>query len=130
MIDWLSKWLMTDDTKLIYLLTMILCANVIDFTIGWVNAKFNKNVAFSSGTAIYGILRKIIMFMLLVFFIPVALLVPTPVGISALYVLFSGYLLSEITSILGHLKISEDDKDTDKFIDFINTIFKNGGKSE
>jgi toxin secretion/phage lysis holin len=128
MIQWLGNWLSTDNTKLIYILSLILIANMIDFLIGWVNAKFNKSVPFSSSKAIYGIARKIVLFILLIFFIPVALLVPEPIGISALYVLYIGYLLSELNSILSHLKISEDDKSTDRFIDFVNVIFKGGRK--
>jgi toxin secretion/phage lysis holin len=128
MIQWLGNWLSTDNTKLIYILSLILIANLIDFLIGWINAKFNKSVPFSSSKAIYGIARKIVLFMLLILFIPVALLVPEPIGISALYVLYIGYLLSELNSILSHLKISDDDKSTDRFIDFVNVIFKNKGR--
>jgi toxin secretion/phage lysis holin len=125
MINWLEQWLQSDNTKVIYLLALILTANIIDFTLGWLNAKFNKTVKFSSNTAIYGIARKLILFILCVYFIPVSMLVPYPLGIGALYVLLGGYLFSEINSILGHLKLSEDDKTTDKFIDFVNRIFNN-----
>lgn len=128
MLEWLSYWLSTDNTKLIYVLTLILCANVIDFMIGWINARFNKKMDFSSTKAIHGILRKMILMIVLIFFIPVALLVPEPVGISALYVLYIGYLLSEINSILSHLKITSDDKTGALFGDFIQTIFKGSGK--
>jgi toxin secretion/phage lysis holin len=119
----MQKWLENDNTKVIYFLVLILIANMIDFLLGWINAKFNTNVAFSSSKAIYGIARKMIMFILCVFFVPVSLLVPYPVGIAALYVLFTGYLLSEINSILSHLKISDDDKSVDKFSDFIKKLF-------
>lgn len=128
MIEWLNRFLETDNTKLIYLLSLIIGANIIDFTLGWVNAKFNKNVDFSSSRAIFGIARKMLLLILCVYFIPVALLVPDPIGISALYVLYLGYLLSEINSIFNHLRLSEDDKSTDVFIDFINAVFKKGGK--
>lgn len=124
MIQWLSNWLQNDNTKIVYLLVLILVANVIDWAIGWVNAKFNPNVAFSSNKAIYGIARKMVMFMILVYFIPVAMLVPAPIGISALYVLFIGYLLSEINSILSHLKLSKDGDKVDLFADFVDTIFR------
>lgn len=130
MIDWLNIWLGRDDTKIIYILSCILIANIIDFSIGWINAKLNKAVQFSSSKAIYGIARKMILFILLVFFIPVSMLVPFPIGISALYVLFLGYLASEITSILNHLKMSDDDKSTDRFRDFIERILMNGGKNK
>lgn len=128
MIEWLSRFLETDNTKLIYLLALIGLANIIDFSLGWINAKFNKNVDFSSSKAIFGIARKMLLLILCVYFIPVALLVPEPIGISALYVLYIGYLLSEINSILNHLKLAEDDKSTDMFADFISNIFKRGDK--
>jgi toxin secretion/phage lysis holin len=126
MINWLSQWLENEDTKIIYILLLILCANLIDFTMGWVNAKFNKNVQFSSSKAIYGIARKMLVFMLCVFFIPISLLVPYPIGNAALYILFIGYLLSEINSILSHLKLTGDSKTSDLFADFIKSIFSNG----
>lgn len=124
MINWLNNWLQNDDTKIIYLLVLILIANMIDFLLGWINAKFNKEVVFSSNKAIYGIARKMVMFILCMFFIPVALIVPYPIGIGALYVLFIGYLWSEVNSILSHLKMSKDDKSTDLFMDFVTKIFK------
>jgi len=128
MIDWLTQWTLGDNEKILYLLTLILIANVIDFLMGWVNAKFNENVSFSSSKAIYGIARKMVMFIILVYFVPVSVLVPSPIGIGALYVLFVGYLASEINSILSHLRMSEDDKQTDLFIDFATKIFKGGNK--
>jgi toxin secretion/phage lysis holin len=123
MFHYMQRWLENDNTKVIYFLVLILIANMIDFLLGWINAKFNTTVAFSSSKAIYGIARKMIMFILCVFFVPISLLVPYPVGIAALYVLFTGYLLSELNSILSHLKLSEDDKSTDKFSDFIKKLF-------
>lgn len=123
MIDWLKHWLETDDTKLMYILGMILIANMLDFMMGWVNAKFNKNVSFSSSKAIFGIARKIGMFILLIYFIPVALLVPEPIGISTLYILYLGYLASELQSVFNHLKLAEDDKQVNMFIDFISKLF-------
>jgi toxin secretion/phage lysis holin len=120
MIDWLGQWLNNENTKIIYVLMCIMGANIIDFFLGWINAKFNKDVKFSSSKAIYGIARKMVMFMLCVFFIPV---VPEPMGIGALYVMFIGYLVSELTSILNHLKLASDDKTTDMFMDFVNRLF-------
>lgn len=128
MIDYLQRFLESDDTKLIYILALILSANLIDFTIGWLNAKFNKKVDFSSAKAIFGIARKLILFIVLVYAIPVALLMPEPLGISALYVLYIGYLLSEINSILNHFKLAEDDKSMDPFIEFFKGLMRKGGK--
>lgn len=89
---------------------------------GWVNAKFNKEVQFSSTVALFGVIKKIVYFMLLVLFIPIALLVPAPIGISALYVLYLGYLLSELQSVLSHLNLANDDKQNQSFLDFIDKI--------
>lgn len=127
MIEWLSRFLETDNTKLIYILALIMGANIIDFMIGWINAKLNPNVKFSSAKAIYGIARKLLLFILLVYSIPVALLMPEPLGISALYVLYIGYLASEINSILNHFKLAEDDKSMDPFIDFFKGLFTKKG---
>lgn len=126
MIDWLQSFLESDNTKLIYILALIMGANTIDFTIGWVNAKFNPKIKFSSAKAIYGIARKLLLFILLVYSIPVALLMPAPLGISALYVLYIGYLASEINSVLNHFKLAEDDKSMAPFIDFFKKIFVKG----
>ncbi len=87
-----------------------------------------KNIKFSSSKAIYGIARKLLLFVLLVYTIPVALLIPEPLGISALYVLYIGYLASEINSVLNHFKLAEDDKSMDPFIDFFKKLFEKKGK--
>lgn len=128
MIDWLTSYLESDDTKSIYILALIMGANIIDFTVGWVNAKLNPKVKFSSAKAIFGIARKLLLFILLVYSIPVALLMPEPLGISALYVLYIGYLLSEINSVLNHFKLADDDKTMDPFIDFFKSIFDRKGE--
>ncbi|GGN54796.1 phage holin family protein [Oceanobacillus indicireducens] len=123
MIEWLQRFLESDNTKLIYILALIMGANIIDFTVGWINAKLNPRVDFSSSKAIFGIARKLLLFILLVYSIPVALLMPEPLGISALYVLYLGYLLSEINSVLNHFKLAEDDKSMDPFIEFFKNVF-------
>lgn len=127
MIEWLQMYLESDSTKLIYFLALILGANIIDFSLGWINAKFNPRVKFSSSKAIYGIARKLFLFILLVYSIPVAILMPEPLGVSALYVLYSGYLASEINSILNKFKLADDDKSVDPFINFFKGIFERGG---
>ena len=128
MIDYLQNYLQSDNTKLIYVLALILTANIIDFSIGWLNAKFNPTIAFSSAKAIFGIARKLILFIVLVYAIPVALLMPDGLGIGALYVLYIGYLFSEINSILNHFKLADDDKQIDPFIDFFKGLLTKGGK--
>lgn len=127
MIQWLSRWLETDDTKIIYLLTLIFIANLFDFLIGWIIARFTKDVNFSSSKAIFGIARKLVLFMIAVFFIPVSLLLPNGIGVGIYIVFLIGYLLTEINSIFSHFKLTEDDKTTDLFIEFVNKIFNKKG---
>jgi len=130
MFGYLKQWLINDDSKVLYILTLILIANIIDFLLGFINAKFNSKVQFESRKAIYGIARKMTLFILCVYFIPVALLIPAPLDIGALYVLYIGYLVSELNSILSHLRMSEDGKpdQTEFFIDFINKLLKGNDK--
>lgn len=125
MIEWLTGWLQKDDTKIVYILILIIGANLIDFTMGFINAKFNKKVVFSSSKAIYGIARKMVLFILCVYFIPVALIIPHNIGLISLYTLFTGYLIAEINSILNHLKLADNDKESSVFADFIQSILKN-----
>lgn len=126
MISWLENWLLMDDTKIIYILSLIGVANIVDFLIGWINARFNKQKEFSSSKAILGITRKMFIFILLVLFIPFVLLLPREIGITSLYVLYTGYLVSEFSSILAHLGITNDSKDGHIFIDFMKQL--GGGK--
>lgn len=127
MVTWLQQYLQSDDTKLIYILSLILGSNIIDFIAGWINAKFNPKVNFSSSKAIMGIARKLLLFMLLIYSIPLALIIPEPLGISALYVLYLGYLASELNSVMNHFKLADDDKSIDPFINFLRRIFENKG---
>lgn len=123
MIEYLNHFLETDNTKLIYFLALIIIANLFDTLMGWLNAKFNKDVQFSTSMAMFGIAKKIVYFMLLVYFIPIVLLLPEPIGITALYGLYTAYLLSEIQSVLTHLNISSDEKKNKLFIGFIENVF-------
>src|SRR5699024_6823772 len=104
--------------------TASLIASTIDFTFGWVNAKFNKNVRFESGIALYGIIKKMQYFIVMLFFMFIAfLLVPSTVAFPALVALFVGYLFSEVNSILSHLELTEDRKTGELFITFVKRIF-------
>lgn len=106
------------------LYTASLIASTIDFTFGWVNAKFNKNVRFESGIALYGIIKKMQYFIVMLFFMFIAfLLVPSTVAFPALVALFVGYLFSEVNSILSHLELTEDGKTGELFITFVKRIF-------
>lgn len=127
MIEWLSYLVERD--KIAFILSLILIANIIDFLFGWINAKLNKEVLFSSSKAILGIARKMLMFTLAIFFVPVSIIAPQPIGEGALWVFLIGYLASEINSILTHLNLTDDDKDTHSvFADFLGKLFNGKGR--
>lgn len=123
MIGWLTVWLQDDNTKLMYLLCAILVANILDFTFGSINAKFNERVPFSSKKAKNGLFIKIGYFIILVYLIPVAMLLPTQIGVAALYTLYTAYLLIETNSLFAHFRLTKDDKRNDLFVDFIGRMF-------
>ena len=99
-----------------FILAMICCAMIIDFLSGVFAAKMNPKIG------INGILKKIAALMLLIFFIPLAMTIPGNTGTGLLYVLYFGYLLMEIQSILeNYQKIGID---VSLFQNFINRYSK------
>lgn len=82
-----------------FILAMICCAMIIDFLSGVLPQNESK-IDFQSRIGINGILKKIAALMLLIFFIPLAMTIPGNTGTGLLYVLYFGYLLMEIQSIL------------------------------
>lgn len=125
MILWLEQIHDNEEMFLMIMYTAILISSTIDFCFGWINAKFNKNVKFKSGVALYGIIKKMMYFIVLVFFMFIAyILVPNTIAFPALVTLNVGYLFSEINSILSHLELTKDGKKGELFITFVSRIFK------
>lgn len=117
------------DLYLLVILTMIMVANIIDFGFGWINAKLNSEVQFISSKALFGIVKKMMYFIVLVFFgVSALIVIPNEISLPAIVTLYLGYLASEINSILSHLKVTEDGKKGEVFLDFIEKIFNKGGK--
>ena len=117
------------DLYLIVLLSIILISNLVDFSFGWLNAKFNKNVKFESGKALYGIIKKMMYFIVLILFSIIALaIIPHEIAIPSIIALYIGYLLSEINSILSHLELTDDGKKGELFRTFISKLMKGGNK--
>lgn len=113
------------DLYLVVLLSIILVSNIIDWSFGWINARFNNKVDFSSNIALYGIIKKMMYFLVLILFSIVALaIIPVEIAITAITMLYIGYLLSEIHSILSHLELTDDGKQGELFRTFIEKIFK------
>ena len=90
------------EQKIIYLLSLLSVAMIIDFISGVYAAKLHKEITSKRG--INGIIRKVASMILLVFFLPVSLIIPGQTGIALLSVLYLGYLFMEIQSILENYK--------------------------
>jgi len=127
MITYLQTLLLTDDSKIIYILTLLMVLMMVDFIMGVLIAKFDKDITFSSFKMKMGILIKIVEILLAIIAIPFALLFD--VGLQLLYVLYIGLCGSELYSIFGHMKLVDDgDKGIDLLEKFFNGLFKKGDK--
>lgn len=103
MFIFLRQLIQTQVGKILFTLGAIAVAMMIDFLTGTVAAKINPNIDFRSKEGINGILRKICSIALMIFFIPLSILLPNDTGVAFLYVMYVGYLLFELKSILENL---------------------------
>ncbi|MBM7709640.1 phage holin family protein [Enterococcus lemanii] len=115
----LREWLeLIRMQKVLYILSLLSIAMVIDFISGTYAAKLRKKI--TSKIGINGIIRKIASLILLVFFIPVAYIIPGQTGVALLTVLYVGYLGLEIQSILeNYRKIGIDTALFQKIFDWL-----------
>lgn len=125
MFEFLKHFLETEDGKILFILTMIVTAMIIDFLTGTIAAKVNSNITFNSKAGINGILRKIVSVIVMVFFIPLSVLVPGNMGIVLVYTLYIGYLIMELKSITENL--NKMGIDTEAIKSIIELLSKNRG---
>lgn len=125
MFDFLKQFLETEDGKILYLLSMINLAMIIDFITGTIAAKVNSNITFNSKAGINGILRKLGSILVMVFFIPISVLIPGDTGTILIYTLYIGYLIMELKSITENL--NKMGIDTEAIKSIIELISKNRG---
>ena len=125
--EWLRHFIETEDGKILFILTLIVSAMIIDFLTGTIAAKVNSNITFNSKAGINGILRKLASISIMVFFIPLSVLIPAGAGVALVYTLYIGYLVMELKSIAENLGKMGVDIETLK--DIIDLLNKNkGGK--
>lgn len=125
--EWLRHFIETEDGKILFILTLIVTAMIIDFLTGTIAAKVNSNITFNSKAGINGILRKLASISIMVFFIPLSVLIPAGAGVALVYTLYIGYLVMELKSIAENLGKMGVDIETLK--DIIDLLNKNkGGK--
>lgn len=88
--------------KTVYLLALIGLAMSIDFICGVVRARVTKEIL--SRIGINGILKKMAAMMVLILFFFTSFFLPEGVGVTMTSVLFTGYFLMEVQSILENLE--------------------------
>lgn len=119
--EWLRHFIETEDGKILFILTMIVSAMIIDFVTGTIAAKINSNITFNSKAGINGILRKLASISIMVFFIPLSVLIPAGAGVALVYTLYIGYLIMELKSITENLgKMGVDAEALKSLIDLLS----------
>ena len=99
----LEQAVSTSEGKALYILVLICIAMILDFLLGSFAAWRDPSVKFTSQRGIDGILRKLASILVLVCCIPVSALVPAEAGLAALIVLYLGYLVMELASVVENL---------------------------
>lgn len=93
----------TPEGRTLYALSVLCVLMIVDFLVGTAAAWINPNIKFSSNVGINGIIRKLVSILIFIVCIPLSVLIPGNVGVVALYVLYTGYILMEFTSIIENL---------------------------
>ena len=104
MFEFLRQMIDTPEGKAIYILTLIFVVMMVDFLTGSLAAWMNPKVNFNSNAGINGLLRKFTSILVLFLCIPISILMPSEIGMIALYVLYLGYLLMEVKSIFENME--------------------------
>ena len=127
----LEQAVSTSEGKALYILVLICIAMILDFLLGSFAAWRDPQVKFTSQRGIDGILRKLASILVLVCCIPVSALVPAEAGLAALIVLYLGYLVMELASVVENLsKLGAPVSGLLKFIENISEIGTHNDESQ
>ena len=119
----LEQAVSTSEGKALYILVLICIAMILDFLLGSFAAWRDPQVKFTSQRGIDGILRKLASILVLVCCIPVSALVPAEAGLAALIVLYLGYLVMELASVVENLsKLGAPVSGLKRFIENVSEI--------
>ena len=119
----LAQAVSTSEGKALYILVLICIAMILDFLLGSFAAWRDPAVKFTSQRGIDGILRKLASILVLACCIPVSALVPAEAGLAALIVLYLGYLVMELASVVENLsKLGAPVGNIRKFIETVSAI--------
>ena len=107
--------LFLEQTGIFNVVAVLAIAMIFDFFSGMVAATQTTTV--STRIGINGIFRKLASMLLLLFFVPVAFILPASTGVAMLWVFYLGYLWLEVESILeNYRKLGIDTSIIKKFL--------------
>ena len=127
----LEQAVSTSEGKALYILVLICIAMILDFLLGSFAAWRDPQVKFTSQRGIDGILRKLASILVLTLCIPVSALIPQGTGTFALIVLYLGYLVMELASVIENLeRLGAPVSGLQKFIENISEIGTHDDESQ
>ena len=127
----LEQAVSTTEGKALYILTLICIAMCLDFLLGSFAAWRDPETRFFSQRGIDGILRKLASILVLTLCIPVSALIPQGTGTFALIVLYLGYLVMELASVIENLeRLGAPVSGLQKFIENISEIGTHDDESQ
>ena len=100
MFDFLRELIATEDGLVLFLLSLIVVMEIVDFFSGTFAAIINPDIEYQSKIGINGLLRKIQGIALLVILIPMSVLLPEQTGVAFLYTIYVGYLSLTFKSLV------------------------------
>ncbi|NQP05655.1 holin [Streptococcus suis] len=100
MFDFLRELIATEDGLVLFLLSLIVVMEIVDFLSGTFAAIINPTIEYKSKIGINGLLRKMQGIVLLTLLIPMSVLLPEQTGVAFLYTIYVGYLSLTFKSLV------------------------------
>lgn len=128
MFEFLRNMIATEDGLILFLLSLIVIMEIIDFFSGTFAAIINPSIEYKSKIGINGLLRKIQGIVLLTVLIPMSVLLPERTGVAFLYTIYIGYLILTFKSLVENYGKAKGD--TTVFENVTNAFDKLIGRKE
>ena len=100
MFEFLRELIATDDGLVLFLLSLILIMEILDFLSGTFAAMISPDIEYKSKIGINGLIRKMMGIILLTVLIPMSVLLPEQTGVAFLYTIYVGYLILTFKSLV------------------------------
>lgn len=100
MFDFLRELIATEDGLVLFLLSLIVIMEIVDFLSGTFAAMINPDIEYKSKIGINGLIRKMMGIILLTVLIPMSVLLPEQTGVAFLYTIYVGYLILTFKSLV------------------------------